>query len=296
MKKHFVLGLSLMMAWAIFSCDKQQDLMGDDLLVASSPQKAISSPNNSSNPYDQLGKLHNSEMNSLFDEVRKINTLRAFNGEEKITAFDLACEKYDISNTVKLNIESSLSMPNYIDDYNSILASSAANQVIQHNLRDMFSELRIKSENNQINTYEDFGKIILSMEDKIIKDDNLTIENKKDLLSVAATFRHSAHNWYNEQVEADTNIPIYILTPSRKLKWWKWLILGAADALGGLAGGGGFNVGTAVTASTFAKSFLEESKLDDTKKMQVKSDDGYAVRIDQDKKVYVLGTTGLGGN
>jgi hypothetical protein len=90
---------------------------------------------------------------------------------------------------------------------------------------------------------------ILKIENEIIANSKLTSSDKEALLMSTSVCRYSVTLWNARYASDGTE-------SHAKRGFWGWLAVGAADAVGGFAGGGAFSVGTAVTASTFADKLL----------------------------------------
>jgi len=73
-------------------------------------------------------------------------------------------------------------------------------------------------------------------------------ENSFDLqtyLEFTSTFRHSANYWYNYEISTPT---------TRAWKWWKFVIVAAADAIGATGG-----VATAISASAASITLVDKA-------------------------------------
>ena len=120
-------------------------------------------------------------------------------------------------------------------------------------------------------TYNDVYNEIISFENKVINQTVLVpIQEREVVLAGTSTLRHSLAFWEEElQIESTP----YLCTSNSKYngfriqqaarkKWWHWVIIGVADALGGIAGGslggGGAIVSGAVGASRLANTLIKD--------------------------------------
>lgn len=201
---------------------------------------------NPKNPYDNIGILHN----EMLGKILQKQEIKTKSGISTIP-FNIATQELNLSEECIKEIEEVISFENYNDDFKDFINKQKLEENAKEILITLFKQIREKNENGLFNDFSDFKNDIEVIENNIILNESLTDYSKVQLLSLTATFRHSAQFWdlYLQENEIQTRA---------KMKWWKWLIFGAADAIGGFAGGGAFSVGGATGASSLALSALKE--------------------------------------
>ncbi|WP_213524253.1 hypothetical protein [Nonlabens sp.] len=93
---------------------------------------------------------------------------------------------------------------------------------------------------------------IKDFESSIMKNRELTESDKTSLLQLSSVGRHSVGMWYKIYNSPTAQKIAEKRTPG----WLRWLVVGAADVAGGVAGGGAFSVATGVAASTTTNTFI----------------------------------------
>jgi hypothetical protein len=97
---------------------------------------------------------------------------------------------------------------------------------------------------------------ILNFENGIINNKELLESDVIFLLKSASVARHSIVLWEDYYAKNTTTVTAKAEGP----RWIRWLVVGAADVAGGMAGGGAFSVGTASIASTAAIEVVDRAK------------------------------------
>lgn len=79
--------------------------------------------------------------------------------------------------------------------------------------------------------YNEVYDFIINLEDKIIEDKKINDKDLKILLGGTSIGRYSCFFW--NEIEFNNTIN----KNSDKRPFWNWLVIGAADVIGGIAGG-----------------------------------------------------------
>lgn len=231
--------LASIFAISFVSCDKEDSNIQNNENNDNLNKELLSA--NPINQYDMAGKLHN----QYLKEIMGMN----IKNYSETSYFDIAIEEFNISATVSREIREAITNENYRNDFVYTIEKNVTSRRVQNILINLFNTTRTKNDNGLYTGYTDFVNDINNFENQIIADNTLEDSSKELLLSVTSVYRHSAAYWsnylQNQGIEANP-----------KLSWWKWLVFGAADAVGGLLGGGAFSVGSAVSASNLAFTVL----------------------------------------
>ena len=141
--------------------------------------------------------------------------------------------------------------PNTIDkilsdrdnNFQNIVRQTKCSDYAKTKLTDLFS-LIITEKDNEALDYNLLHTKIVDYEKKILDDKVLTDHDKKLLLMSTSIGRYSLHYWYTNAQLQNARI---------ERKWWEWLLVGAADVAGGVAGAE-FGVAGAVAGAVGASS------------------------------------------
>lgn len=194
----------------------------------------ISKASNPANPYDYFGVQHFNGVNALLKDFQVYPTIPEIL-EKSATIF---CE------TKSENYENILTEEQIRQIYNdainkfSFCSDLELSQELRDELTTLSKVINDICENPEEYSYEYLKSQIIDYEATVIENHNLTEKTKEVILSSTSTVRHSALQW--EDVIFDPNFngpePNGATVGIKKLKWWQWLVVAAADAGGAALG------------------------------------------------------------
>ena len=262
-KRFFFLVLAVVAFFA--SCTNDEQSLGvtstTKLLSVQEPELAA----NSNNPYDYFGKAH---YDGLLFVSKKTNGFTVSRKKQKAaidefvktqTFADTRSGAFSALTETELAsiFEQAQNATIQVDTVNMSSAMVNAVTLYSQTLRHLF-----ETEGNL--TFSEIKDSIMHFESCVLSNDKLTEVEKEDLLKSTSTFRYSALQWERFIKEHESKRA----TRSRK-KWYHWVIIVGADAIGALAHG---SVSEAVQASqavsdeiTKDLSKVEEPKVEESK-------------------------------
>ncbi len=225
-----------------------------EFLESYDPFESSDTKRGSQNEYEYVGQYHNKFLTTMLKEGKTKDDLATIQmNVNEIAKADNDFQKY-------MRNESALYQDvDYLEKglndrdnhYQKVLNDLNFEPEAESILIDLFAEMtKERSDNNEI-TYEDFEKTISGYESRA---QNLKGNDRARVLSTLAIAENSTYFWYNYLNTTKENVS------GKKRKWWKWLIVGAADAVGGAIGssaGPATLVSCAVAASTYASSEVD---------------------------------------
>lgn len=196
MKKHMLIGI-LIFPLIMISCTSEENI--EDVAIDKKdnfqkPGMILSGPENASNPYDSIGRLHN-EVLEIYLSTHSDNSLSENTSTEDIMAQVqlIACSgtinivqdcsssfAYNTINTIVTNPENSTA--SIID--NSILTSQGKADL--RILIDSLAEIDDES-------YQDINEFIISYESDILSSNVLNNQDKRIILTTSSIVRHSVY-------------------------------------------------------------------------------------------------------
>ena len=257
MKRIYILFLTAIII-AASSCNKVDNITIDPIynLISNVDPERASNPNNC---YDYVGRLH-------FDGVKYVTSHQNWNTSIG-NILVLSSQFYETS----LQSKNGPSGPNVV---NNIFTEEEIYEIYE-NARDKFIICNRKDislalqqefesfsrvimdlcENSNEYSYEVIKNRMIQYENTVLENSSLSEDEQQVVLESTSIFRYSTLQW-EEVVDSIEPDDTKVVISTEKLKWWQWLIVGAADAAGGaiasLIGPGGQTVLGAVTASTGA--------------------------------------------
>jgi len=206
-------------------------------LVITSLSVCAQQPANSRNPFDNAGRIHNqlveeylrrypsghqgiNEAATAMQAIANNNAEYRGLNESPIDARAIEAGAPDIKN-------------NFRNVVNKVKVSASAKTEIQSLIDHMFTIA------DGTSGQAEFHRYVLAYEDRVLANRTFSEQDKKVILSVSSVARYSTSLW-------SRTLPATQAAQSRR--WFHWVIIGAADAVGTLAGGG-VNVGTGAAAS-----------------------------------------------
>ena len=208
---------------------------------------------NTKNKFDYVGKLHN----EIVDTYLK-NNFSYQNSEELCNQINEIASKNNnfISIVGSDNFKAdSKTIDLGINDFKNYFKNIINNQPMSENGKQNSQKLvnylfESGFSSNKV-SYQELFDYIVSFENEIIISKNLTDLDKQVLLSSSSVARYSLYFWNNHFKNNNENQT----TSSQGRSWWQWVIVGACDVAGGIAGAPGspaLAVTTAASASTAA--------------------------------------------
>jgi len=215
----------------------------------------MSSPDNPSNPWDIYGVIHNEILQEVIDNQRCF-------GNDTNAAINFALlkfeEKYDpVSFGGKTSLaEIQVILQNFPNSYYNVVNTYSDNQSVRSKLNDLFDIIYNSFDEDGLD-YNIMKGRILSFEESILNDSHdlisasgITATDMDVVLKTTSIARYSFYFWYLNTNEIGTPSYDYEVHGKKKRKWWKWLVVGAADVAGGATGGVWGALGTSAGAST----------------------------------------------
>lgn len=222
-----------------FSCSD-----GTQLLLSSENDKIEATLNFDINKINEDSKNDN----NIFDHFGKEHNLMSSNiltRSENENLFEKAIESYQLSDLKRLEITETITMENYNNDFrNSPLLNKVNSNILKTEMISFLKYFREVNVEGGFSTLEDVNAAILLYESNA----TTKFENSFDLqtyLEFTSTFRHSANYWFNYEISTPT---------TRAWKWWKFVIVAAADAIGATGG-----VATAISASAASITLVDKA-------------------------------------
>jgi len=210
------------------------------------------SPDNPSNPWEIYGIVHNEILQEVLnhqnflknDTEATINfSLLKFTDKYNPADFGGYTTTHKIMNILK-------SFPN---SYYDVVESHNYSPNVKNKLNYLFELIYTSFEEEGLDYNIMKGKIVAFEETLLNGSESLMSDVEKDIiLKTTSIGRHSLYFWF---LNTNEKYPIYD-SPDKKSekKWWKWLVIGAADVAGAVTG----NVAGALGASAGASTLVDE--------------------------------------
>lgn len=214
------------------SCNQNEQLIP----VESNPVSTVKtiSPTNTDNPFDEVGVIHNQGV-AYF--------MKNYAGK-KMTVSEIVSvtDKYLLSNTsftknMRIGAENATFSTNSdkISDvladkdnnFKNVVSKAECSDYAKTKLSTLFS-ITLSEKENESADYNLLHSKIIAFEKDILEDKKLSEEDRKLVLMSTSISRHSLYFWY-------TSIPKSANGRIAR-KWWEWVLVGVADAAGGVAG------------------------------------------------------------
>lgn len=257
-----------LLVW-FFSCNDNADVSNGNIYEVKNETNFNKftdecNPANSQNSYDYVGKIHNEIVSEYVNK---------YSSDENISIGKI-CSVVDslaASNQDFLQIKTSAYQPvdslviqngvlDFENNFSHIIDSLNISQSAKDELSDLEDYLFARSLDLNEPSLSDINTHIITMETSILNDNTYTQAELKILLSATSTARFSCCFWNNYYMYRATSKQSISMA---KRKWWQWLIVGAADVGGAIAGAGGTAAGAVTvgaTASSAAYTMTDPSK------------------------------------
>jgi len=249
-----VVGAFIFNACSETTTEEMNNNFSSEIQTSFYEREGVLSPENPSNPWDIYGAIHNEILQEVVDNHSSF-------GNDTSIAVNFALlrfgEKYD---PVLFGGETSLVeiqaiLQNFPNSYHNVVNTYSSNQSVRSKLNDLFDIIYNSFDEDSLN-YNIMKDRILSFEENILNDTQglaNTIDGSTDMsivLKTTSIARYSFYFWYLNTNERSTPGYDYEVHGKKKRKWWKWLVVGAADVAGGVTGGVGGALGASAGAST----------------------------------------------
>jgi len=231
----------LLIAGIIFSCGREDNGAINEEKTTHYLQREVISPDYSGNYLDSVGVIHNEILTKVIQSKRLLSTQDDYiNYSRKTFETDYNFPAHTFSTLSNSDVK------HILDDkdnsyYHTIQNTGLSVEAKQY-LTDLVSLLEMLSEEDENQLEYSFVKNkITYFEDYVLSDGNLNANEKNIILAVTSVARYSSFFWYNEYLLYFNliNSGLVPVTPPYEVtkKWWKWLVVGVADATGTIAGG-----------------------------------------------------------
>ncbi len=211
-------------------------------------------PNNSNNPFDYAGRVHNELVEDYLQAYGNIietpDTIftkvfqNVVNKPEYTTHFPNAPQPISLSNAEILSWFNDKD-----NDYQNKFAALSLSPIVMQ----PFSQVVVATLNTSL-TAQDYHNLVLGVESTFISQGVGTAQEQETVLSLTSIARHSNHYWENK----DDNV---VLKRCKKPNRRKVLVVGAdiiGGALGFILGGGGSLIPGAAGGSSIANTLLPD--------------------------------------
>lgn len=200
---------------------------------------------NSNNPYDYAGKQHNQIVSEFLTKYGN----EKLSIEETIKLTNKICDEHDLQGERLTLKQFNYGMSDIKNNFRGTVEKSNLSSNGKKELQTLLDYMVVNGFKGSVNKEEVIG-YIKDFENGILKNRELKENDKVTLLQLSSVGRYSVGMWHNS----------YNTTMSEKRTpgWLRWLIVGAADVAGGVAGGGAFSVATGAAASTTANTLVSE--------------------------------------
>jgi hypothetical protein len=200
---------------------------------------------NSENPFDTAGKKHN----ILVSEFLKINNSKKLSVEETISLANDFCDAKELDGGRLTMVQFNYGIKDIKNNFRGVVERLDISKMGKFKLQELFNFMVQNGTKGNI-SIEEVTSYIVSFENSVLKNNSLNKKDKEVILSSTSVARFSTGFWYNYN-SADTTGQA-----KRTPGWLRWLIVGAADVAGGVAGGGAFSVATGTAASLGANQLV----------------------------------------
>jgi|GEM_PF-1860444 len=204
---------------------------------------------NSNNPFDFVGKYHNMGLDYLYlnkDSIAKDSIIRLLDINKIMSIFicnnenDIIVKSQKAFNNIKNN-----SSPN---------SNECGMQKMEYDyLKVIIIAIKSIDTNDNVNSLKTFINKITDIEGIVLNNNSLGTNVNAKILMASSIARYSITYWFIQTSDGAKSAP---------KKWWKWLIIGAADVIGFVATSESldplFAVGCGVFTSSVADFFLQE--------------------------------------
>ena len=204
---------------------------------------------NTKNPFDYVGSIHN----QIIKEYLKVHTGNQSTQEICGLIQTIANKNPEYLKLKENAIDFHLietSSNDFKNKFQNVINGVDASEIAKTEMQILVDYMFTVGFSTQKTTYTDFYNHIVAFENKILANKNLSDKDKKTILSGSSTARFSGFLWIEK-------VPQNEVTAKRG--WFAWAIIGAADVVGTLAGGG-VNVGTGAAASGTAYTLTAPDK------------------------------------
>lgn len=193
----------------------------------------VDTPENSANPYDQIGVKHNIVIADVMANATSLNTTDDYINYARTVSYRefgwSASSTPSPTNTQIINVINDVG-----HNFGNVISNSNFSTIGKQQLT-AFINIMITANSNQNANYNDLKSKLVSFEVDLDKNSLISSVEKQNILQVTSVARHSAYYWYNDMLDAkeyNSKLP----AGAQKRKWWQWAVVGLADALGGIAG------------------------------------------------------------
>jgi hypothetical protein len=208
---------------------------------------------NKSNPQDNAGAQHNAVVREYLGKYASEN----FSVEKTIELTNAICKSKGIEGPFLTLEQYNVGVSDIKNNFKNIVNKSSLSAVGKTELQKLFDFMLNNGFSGQI-SFTECIDYMLKLENEILKNASLTANDKDFLLKSTSVARHSICLW-NDYYKANTSSKSNnsLNSPPR---WVRWLIVGAADVAGGVAGGGAFSVASGAAASVLAVEVIDKAK------------------------------------
>jgi hypothetical protein len=196
-------------------------------------RSGVNSPENNLNPYDEVGVKHNIVISSVMANT-SLRTTDDYINYARITSYNLFGW-----NETSAPSPTNLQIKNVINDvdhnFNNVINNSNFSTIGKQKLSD-FVHIMLTANSNPNSNYNDLKSQLILFETDLNRDSQISSAEKQNILQVVSVARHSSYFWYINMLETQDYNKNVAINGIPKKRWWKWIVIATADALGGVAG------------------------------------------------------------
>ena len=198
------------------------------------------------NPYNWLGVFHNQTL-LRFAQEPNFGTLGSEQLVDITINYGLQQGVFTQNDVTTLNRNSALSACNIhtpsLQDFKQTADSLFALNLISTDVKNALLLLDSKMKDPAIYNYTNLGdalnhvRLSYAQAEQTLLGNTYNTTDAKLIYSMASTAKHSSAFWHD--VVTNPSNPYYDpnLNQIERVRWWEWLIIGAADITGGLVAG-----------------------------------------------------------
>lgn len=210
---------------------------------------------NPNNPYDSAGLQHNKVIKQFLEKYDSKN----LSNQETLNILNNLCDENEIKGEKADMNFINFGIKDFKNNFRNVVNKSSLSKNGKLRFQGLLDYMITEGFKGEISYYQFFNYII-KFEDTIKNDKSITKKDMEFILKATSVARYSTFLWGNYYYD---NMSLKSLNSKMTANdgmttWWQWLIIGASDVAGGVAGGGAFSVSGAVGASGLANTLIKK--------------------------------------
>jgi hypothetical protein len=227
----------------LVACEKSQV---SNVEFSAMEEQTLANPANPDNPYDYYGLMHNEYVRKVLDEMPDLSNVSI---DERLSVLNSTIQNVLLKDgfmmTKSTNLEDGEELMAAIlsligdaeNSYANFIDTLNFDSETKQQLQILFNDVISMSENKNL-TVDDVLDAVIEFENKVLNNViTIPANDREAFLGSTSTLRHSLAFWYDEMDMDEGNGDDEM---ELRGNWWRWAIVGAADAAGYFYGGGGW--------------------------------------------------------